>query len=356
VEIVATDLFSGAGGMSLGARHAGIPVCLAIEKDVHATKTYQHNHPDTKVVNTDIRNVAKADLIQTEKTKILFGGLPCQGFSTSNQRTRNINNPNNWLFLEFIRIIKLWQPDWIILENVKGIVETEKGIFLENILKQIKKNKYSTNWWILDSSAYGVPQKRERLFIIGSHKGHKTDQPKAKFSKKVTVWDAISDLPYLKNGASKNLLKYRTRPKSSYAAKMRDSLSKTTNHLVTKNNPDIIERYKYIPQGGNWQNIPVSLMKTYKDRTRCHTGIYHRLQENKPSVVLGNYRKNMLIHPRQDRGLSVREAARLQSFPDSYEFIGSIGFQQQQVGNAVPPLLAEIVFKVVKQEICKKGN
>jgi DNA (cytosine-5)-methyltransferase 1 len=130
---------------------------------------------------------------------------------------------------------------------------------------------------------------------------------------------------------------------------MRNGNAECTGHLVTNNATEIIERYKHIPQGGNWENIPEKLLSNYTDRTRCHTGIYRRLRENRPSVVLGNYRKNMLIHPWQDRGLSVREAARLQSFPDWYEFQGSIGFQQQQVGNAVPPLLAKAVFTALME-------
>ena len=119
------------------------------------------------------------------------------------------------------------------------------------------------------------------------------------------------------------------------------------NNLVTKNADFVLERYRYVPEGGNWQNIPENRMDNYADRSRCHTGIYHRLTSKKPSIVIGNFRKNMLIHPDQDRGLSVREAARLQSFPDHYEFAGSIGFQQQQVGNAVPPILAREVFKAI---------
>jgi DNA (cytosine-5)-methyltransferase 1 len=128
---------------------------------------------------------------------------------------------------------------------------------------------------------------------------------------------------------------------------MRGDLIKCSNNLVTGNAPHIIERYKHIPAGGNWEDIPKRLMSNYTDVQRCHTGIYRRLRHDEPSVVIGNFRKNMLIHPNKHRGLSVREAARLQSFPDSFRFHGSIGFQQQQVGNAVPPLLAKAVFRQI---------
>ena len=165
--------------------------------------------------------------------------------------------------------------------------------------------------------------------------------------KPVTVREAISDLPQLENGAIYETLPYRNGCPSNYARKMRGDLKESSNHCVTKNSSIVIERYKHIPQGGNWENIPQKLMKNYTDKTRCHTGIYHRLRENEPSIVIGNYRKNMLIHPTQNRGLSVREAARLQSFPDWYEFKGHLGFQQQQVGNAVPPYMSQRVFEEI---------
>ena len=142
-------------------------------------------------------------------------------------------------------------------------------------------------------------------------------------------------------------MKYRTAPKSDYAKSLRGNLTECSNHLVTRNNANILKRYQHIPEGGNWENIPVRLMKNYANRTRCHEWIYRRLSIDEPSVVIGNYRKNMLIHPTQNRGLSVREAARLQSFPDTFAFQGSIGLQQQQVGNAVPPLLAKAVFNAI---------
>ena len=122
-----------------------------------------------------------------------------------------------------------------------------------------------------------------------------------------------------------------------------------TQNYVSKNSRAVVERYKYIRQGSNWQDIPAELMSNYKDYTRCHSSIYRRLAENEPAVIITNYRKSMIIHPSENRGLSVREAARLQSFPDHYEFIGSLDKKQQQVGNAVPPLLAEKIFKKIQE-------
>ena len=338
------DIFSGAGGMSLGAINAGIKVELAVEADKHAAETYAYNHPGTNIFADDIRKLCAKDLkISGDKT-ILFGGPPCQGFSTSNQKTRNKENKDNWLFLEFVRIAKLWKPDWFIFENVSGLVETGKGFFLKKTMDHFEKAGFHCVYWVLNSADFGVPQKRQRLFIIGSRHGSTPEKPLATSDKKITVQEAIDDLPILKNGASLNWMPYKTKFSTEYGKKMRNGAKKSPNHLVTRNSSLVLKRYKHVPQGGNWQNIPHELMANYKDSSRCHTGIYHRLNNAEPSVVLGNYRKNMLIHPTQHRGLSVREAARLQSFPDYYEFKGSIGFQQQQVGNAVPPLLAKAVF------------
>jgi DNA (cytosine-5)-methyltransferase 1 len=345
--MIGIDLFSGAGGMSLGALQAGIDVRLAIEFDPHATATYTYNHSTTRIIQADIRCLNEIDIDKAGQCTILFGGPPCQGFSTSNQRTRKRDNPTNWLFLEFLRVTQLWKPNWVVFENVTGLKETAGGVFLEQLLNSLKYIGYTTTWWILNASDFGVPQRRSRLFVVASLDGMVVSEPKATCTRHVTVREAITDLPDLPNGASENILPYKSKAPYQYAKAMRKKLKKTANHLVTRNAPYVIHRYKHIPQGGNWQDIPRKLMRNYADYSQCHTGIYHRLDENEPSVVIGNYRKNMLIHPTQDRGLSVREAARLQSFPDWYEFRGSIGFQQQQVGNAVPPMLAQAVFEAI---------
>lgn len=345
-NMIGIDLFSGAGGLSLGAEMAGIDVVIAVENDPIAAQTYKINHPQTKVLNKDICFVSNLLPSKISEPLILFGGPPCQGFSTSNQKTRNKENPQNWLFKQFFRIAEEIKPDWIVFENVKGIKETEKGFFVSEIFHTLEKLGYVCTVFILCASDYGVPQIRSRFFLIGSLNDKRIQEP-PKIPGVVTVRDAIEDLPSLENGANIDVLAYKTEAKSKYAKLLRNSMDICTGHLVSKNKASVIKRYSFIPQGGNWRNIPAHLMTNYTDRSRCHTGIYKRLIADQPSITVGNYRKSMLIHPWEDRGLSVREAARLQSFPDNYLFSGSIGFQQQQVGNAVPPLLAQAVFRAI---------
>ncbi|CAH1601447.1 DNA (cytosine-5-)-methyltransferase [Vibrio jasicida] len=349
--MIGIDLFAGAGGMSLGASKAGVDVQVVVELDKAAAQTYLLNHkPIAGLYNGDIRKFSKIDLVNTKNHPlVLFGGPPCQGFSTSNQKTRNGENSNNWLFQEFLRVIKLYEPEWVVFENVKGILETEQGRFAKAVTTSLQSLGYACEEDILNASNYGVPQKRERYFIVASRVSNNFSFPTKSTKTPITVSDAISDLPKLDNGANICEKEYSTNPSSPYIALMRKNAHSEVcyNNLVTRNSPLIIERYKHIPQGGNWENIPDNLMNNYKDKSRCHTGIYKRLNSNTPSVVIGNYRKNMLIHPEQNRGLSVREAARIQSFPDDFRFSGSIGFQQQQVGNAVPPLLSESIFKQI---------
>jgi DNA (cytosine-5)-methyltransferase 1 len=344
------DLFSGAGGMSIGATMSGIKVAHAVELDSKAAETFRRNHVHTILHNKDIRTVSKSDFggLKKNTPTVVFGGPPCQGFSTSNQTNRSKKNANNWLFKEYLRIVSDVTPDWVIFENVKGLIETEGGYFLDAVLKGFKKRGYTTSHFILNSADFGVPQRRNRLFIIGSLHGIKINPPKKTVEKPVTVKEALQDLPDLENGASQSMMKYPRIAQYLYAKTLRGDRELCSNNIVTNNAPHIVQRYHHIPQGGNWANIPVKLMNNYEDLSRCHTGIYRRLVEDEPSVVIGNFRKNMLIHPWCDRGLSVREAARLQSIPDWFEFHGSIGFQQQQVGNLVPPLLAKVVFDQIR--------
>lgn len=352
-RLFGVELFAGAGGMSLGAKWAGIDVKAAVEIKPSACLTFARNHPTTKLLANDIRDVTSIDLPKRDVPLVVFGGPPCQGFSTSNQRTRNRTNPTNWLFLEFLRIVDLLGPEWLVFENVAGIVHTESGYFVRRLERHLKVRGYKISSALLNAADFGVPQRRTRFFLVASR-----DQippplsvPKSPIVLQ-TVKDAIWDLPVLRNGSSVDVLPYRSKATSAYSAALRGDRNICSGHLVSRNADEIVVRYPHVPPGGNWRDIPENLMRSYFDKSRCHTGIYRRLSASEPSVVLGNFRKNMLIHPTQNRGLSVREAARLQSFPDDYEFCGSIGLQQQQVGNAVPPMLAKAVFSAIANAAC----
>lgn len=332
--------------MSLGAQNAGIDIILAVEKEKFAAKTYIKNHPNTHVICDDISNVNPLDYISSSPF-ILLGGPPCQGFSVSNRQTRNIANENNGLFKEYLRFVNTLKPHWFLFENVEGIVNFNKGKTLKYILNQFNKVGYKTVSSVLYASDYGVPQHRNRFFIIGNRHDINFEFPES-LGNKITVREAIEDLPSLENGDNFNSLPYKKIPNiSEYAKLMRENSKESTQNIVSRNMDYVLERYKHIKQGQNWRAIPESLMLNYKNKNNCHSGIYKRLIWDEPSVVIANYRKNMLIHPLQDRGLSVREAARIQSFPDSFIFEGSIHYIQQQIGNAVPPLLAEAIINKI---------
>ena len=343
-KLIAIDIFSGAGGMSIGASMVGIDVVVAVEYDKHAAATFKANHPNSEIVSKDIREVSFED--KYKNPFILFGGPPCQGFSTSNTKTRNSNNTNNSLFHEYIRQVKELTPEWFVFENVEGIKSFENGTVIDKLEEEFEKLGYKTKWDVLTASDYGVPQNRNRFFMIGNRLDIDFEFPE-KHKKKVTVNEAIEDLPKLNNGDSYEILDYKNIEANPYVKLMRGTSEKASQNYVSRNKDYVLERYKHIKPGENWRAIPEVLMQNYADTKNCHSGIYKRLDPNSPSIVIANYRKNMLIHPFENRGLSVREAARIQSFPDSFVFKGNLSFQQQQIGNAVPPLLAKAIFKQI---------
>lgn len=348
------DIFSGAGGLSLGAEMAGIRITTAIEINQYAAKTFQQNHIGVNVIQGDIQDISPKTLHSENKPVfVIMGGPPCQGFSMSNTRNRNMNNSKNFLFQEFVRFVREIRPAWFVLENVWGITNINEGKtkkLIEDCFRAIEgyNNIYSE---VLCASDYGVPQNRNRFFMVGNRLGIDFTFPEA-HSSKITVDDAINDLPSLQNGQLLAEAPYTKslEESSEYEQMMRKGSNMARQNYVSRNNDLVIERYKYIGQGQNWKAIPDHLMKNYADKGRCHSGIYKRLRADQPSVVISNYRKSMLIHPWEDRGISVREAARLQSFPDRFIFEGPLMHIQQQIGNAVPPLLAKAVFEqIIKQ-------
>jgi DNA (cytosine-5)-methyltransferase 1 len=344
-KCTAIDLFSGAGGLSLGAINAGINVVLAVEKDKYSAETFKTNHPETQVLNEDINDI-DLDKIEIKHPFILFGGPPCQGFSLSNTKTRNNDNKNNYLFNKYFEWVEKFKPTWFLFENVEGIVSYNKGKTVEQIKILFESIGYRVKKNVLTASDYGVPQDRNRFFMIGNNLGINFTFPE-KREAKVSVSEALGDLPNLKNGDSYDECNYRTNNVSNYSKLMRGTCTVVTQNYVSRNQDNVLERYSYIRPGQNWKAIPDHLMTNYSNKNNCHSGIYKRLDPNKPSIVISNYRKNMLIHPFENRGLSVREAARLQSFPDNFKFAGTLMYIQQQIGNAVPPLMAEVIFKKI---------
>ena len=329
----AVELFAGAGGLSLGFEQAGFRIALAIEHDPKTSETYRFNHPSVDLIEEDVGAVDPNDClarigVEREGLTALIGGPPCQGFSESNRRTRTLDNPRNHYYVEFFRFLDAMRPLWFVLENVAGLKTLAGGLLLQNILDRGRMAGYTVNVYELDATEFGVPQVRRRIFVVGCRSGviptppRKTHGPE--LTPFVTVREAIGDLPRLKSGAGTDLLPYPKRARvSEYQRAMRSLDEVVQGNLVTRNSVKVLARYTWIKPGQNWEAIPDDLMDNYQDATRCHTGIYYRLRADHPAKVIGNFRKNMLIHPSQDRGLSIREAARLQSFPDRYGFLGA---------------------------------
>ena len=303
------------------------------------------------MIREDVALVSGRDILQRldlEKGQLgaLVAGLPCQGFSESNRRTRTADNPRNQLYQQVLRLLSEIEPRWFVLENVAGLTTLESGRFLRRMIGDFGKSGYRVRYSILNACDFGVPQFRRRAFLVGTRTTKDFEFPRSHGSGRPTVRDAISDLPILPNGADADVLGYRKDwyETSTYARGLRSrDVEVVSGNRVSRNSTRVIDRYKHIRMGQNWRAIPPHMMENYKDRESCHTGIYHRLSWDENSKVIGNFRKNMLIHPAQNRGLSIREAARLQSFADNHEFIGPLNDRQQQVGDAVPPLLAQAV-------------
>lgn len=350
---LAVDIYSGAGGLSKGLELAGFSVKLAVDLDEGSAKTYQCNHTATKFIKDDIKNINGRQLLKeigltSGDLDILIGGPPCQGFSASNTKTRNMSNPNNHLVFEYIRIASEIKPKWVLMENVAGLESFENGSIRNQIIQSFTKIGYSMRYAVLNAANFGVPQNRNRIFFIGNCEGSDLDfLDEMRKLNPPTVRDAISDLPDIENGNTLDKIKYKRGRLSKYQKLMRaDSNGTVKNNCVSRNSELVIERYKYIEPGENWSAVlkkRPDLLFNYKDTENCHSGIYKRLEWDKPSVAITHFRKSMLIHPEQNRGLSVREAARIQSFPDDYIFYSHLGSQQQQAANAVPPMLAKAV-------------
>lgn len=336
------DLFSGAGGLSLGFKLAGFNIIGAIDFNLDAIKTHKKNFYNSLSIHTDITSISEGFIKENFKNvDVIIGGPPCQGFSNANKWQKLEDDPRNKLFFEFIKFVEVLKPRVVLIENVKGILTKNGGFARKSIVTILEKLGYKVSFSTLIASDYGVPQKRTRAFFVATLENVFKFENLIKSEKVYTVKDAISDL-YLLEKNHNIKLKYST---NSLVSFLRDS-KLITNHEPKYPNEEVINRIKLVPQGGNWKDVPASLWK--KQRTNRHSSAYKRLDENSPSITIDTGHMKY-FHPLFNRVPTVRESARLQSFPDSFVFEGSITSQYRQVGNAVPPLLSLAIANEIKK-------
>ena len=307
------EICAGPGGLSQGFMSARYRDCkfhivVANDADKNVAKTYMNNHSDTEFVLGSITSEDVKKKIQnalkkvtgTAKADIVIGGLPCQGFSCANKKTRNLSNPLNQLEEDFYEMIKRVRPFAFVLENVPGILSIQNGETISRIIQKFKSHGYeNTDYWLLNAVDYGVPQTRKRVFIVGSRNPVKLTPPNKthisnasssnvnhNLKNPTTVWDAIADLPHIKSGEqTSDSDKYRSISQNSIQKKLRNGAKTVKNHIVTVNSKNVIKKIQYVPQGGNWQNIPKQIMSRhgqYKNMQNTHSGIYKRLVTNNP--------------------------------------------------------------------------
>lgn len=349
------DLFCGAGGLSEGFRQAGFQILAANDFDKFCASTYKHCHPEVSFLDGSIQNLSADEFLRAAGLKkgqlgCLIGGPPCQAFSVYNHQ-RGFHDERSGLFREYLRLVEGIMPATLVMENVTGITSVGSGRAVEEIYERLVALGYVVDHRILKAEEFGIPQERRRIFFIASRVGPiswpvPSHGPLSKGEKPfVTVWDAIGDLPALKICEGEEETSYPASQKSPYQKKLRNGAKRLTNHVAPYLAPINEERMKYIPQGGSWRDIPTRLLPAgMKMARRCdHTKRYGRLHpEGLACTILTkcDLHWGAYIHPTQERTLTVREAARLQSFPDNFFFLGPRVEQFRQVGNAVPPLLA----------------
>ena len=333
------DLFSGAGGFQIGFEREGFKTILSTDFDVDCEKVHKANRPKVPFLRMDIHDLTE-DIIDSyvepgTNIDVLIGGPPCQGFSTIGKRIssdpekRTAFDPRNTLFREYIRVLNYLKPKFFLMENVQGLLTRDKGRIFEEIKETFKKTGYEFNYVILNAADYGVPQIRNRVFFFGNRVGVKMEPPKA-------ICDGSAKKPYKTVGEAIGDL-----------ADMEDNAD--FNHVALKHGEINTRRYALIPEGGRLpeDQLPPELYRKNFGNT------FKRLHRDKPSLTMVPGHNAFPIHPWLNRSLTVREAARIQSFPDDYVFVGPRQKQCMQVGNAVPPLMAQCWAKYLKKELDK---
>jgi DNA (cytosine-5)-methyltransferase 1 len=379
------DLFCGAGGITEGFREAGYQCLYANDCMPEAIETFLLNHPEAWAEADDVESVDAAQVrkrlgLKKGSLDVLVGGPPCQGFSI-NAPERFLSDKRNKLFKDYVRFLEEFEPKAFLFENVPGLLSLGDGKVFRQILREFEDHGYQVTAKILFAAHYGVPQERWRLILLGSRTA--TIQPpkpthyatgranfrsggtmtfqltatdKDRLLPAVTVGEAIGDLPRIEIGEGAEVVGYTVAAHSDYARMMRNPDGVTFNHFGSKLSKQNIERMKYVKPGGSWRDIPHSLLPKGMQRARKsdHTKRYGRLRND---GLAGTVMTKCDPHwgtvflPDQDRSLTVREAARFQSFPDAYRFVGPRVSQYEQVGNAVPVLMAKAIALQIRAHL-----
>ena len=322
-QLTYIDLFSGSGGFSLGFDNKGFQNIFSIDIEPSFCETYKYNFPNHNLIEKDICQLSDEEikyLKEVDDVDVVIGGPPCQGFSLAGNIGRKfIEDPRNRLFKEFVRVVKVVNPKFFVMENVARLYNHNKGETRKEIINDFEKLGYKVECKILNSADFGVPQIRKRIIFIGSRDNCKIEFPKKTVEKYLTVKEAIKNYPTLSAGEE----------------------SIIPNHIAMAHSEQMLEKMSYISDGGNREEIPISIRPKTGDVRK-----YIRYKSGEPSVcVTGDMRK--IFHYEQNRALTVRELAKLQSYPDDFIFKGTKISQQQQVGNSVPPKMAEAIASVI---------
>lgn len=350
-NLIVADLFSGVGGLSQGFVSKGFEIEFAVEFDSNIAKSYKLNHSGTSVYDQDI---AKIDLNQLKlnhhKIDVIVGGPPCQGFSQKGKRL-HINDDRNFYYRKFINAVKIFEPEYFVMENVPNILTTADGFFKEEIVNGFYKLGYEVIAKTLNASDFGIPQNRRRAFFIGSKNGTLLEFPKPKMNK-TTIKEAIYDLPFIASGEGSEFFEYEKPINSDYQKLLRKNSKGIFNHFATNHSKIALERLELIPKGKGREVLP----KEHRTKS-IYSGTWSRLLEDGiASTITTRFdtpSSGLFTHPILNRCLTVREAARIQSFADTFIFHGTKTSQMKQVGNAVPPLLAKEIATIILNDYNK---
>lgn len=356
-KLTVIDLFSGAGGLSRGFLDAGYDVLLGIDFNEPALKTFENNHGSAKPLMLDLFNHDNIKYIKEELEKtgkqldVLVGGPPCQGFSLAGKREEN--DERNVLYSAMVKTAELLRPKAIVLENVPGMLTLYNGKAKEQIFNDFSLLGYNMNVEVLYAPNYGIPQIRKRAFFVGLlNSADKFIYPKPYLTEDeyITCEQAISDLPSLIGDTNRTLgviREYESEPMNEYQIAMRKNSNKVYNHIPTNHDQKTIDHIALVPDGGKYTDLPPELASKFKYKESLH-----RYNSKKPSLTIDTGHRTH-FHYKYNRIPTVRENARLQSFPDDFIFYGNKQEQYKQVGNAVPPLLGKAIATKLKEYLTK---